>query len=411
MSQIAIRVSNLGKRYRIGATSRGEMLRMISSRFRRPSNSQDKDFIWALRDIAFEVTEGEAIGLIGLNGAGKSTLLKILSRITKPTTGHAEIFGRVGSLLEVGIGFHPELSGRENIFLNGGMLGMSRKEIRRKFDNIVEFSEIAKFVDVPVKRYSSGMYIRLAFSVAAFLQTEILLVDEVLAVGDVRFQKKCLGHMKEEAQTGRTVIFVSHNIAAIAAICTRAILLEAGRVTMDGACDAVVSYSRDKWVGHVCDKANLSSAARSGSGKARFSSLTVTAYSPDGNQLASAYTGCDLLIEVVIESNADVDDCNAAVMICDANGYTLVDVNTLFKNTRFSLAANETKAIQFKLHEMLLSPSKYFLRLWLGQHRIEEFDNIELSAQLDVGVNPDFVEHSDPPLGAYVCRFDVSFES
>lgn len=193
-----------------------------------------KEEFWALKDISFEIKEGEVVGIIGRNGAGKSTLLKILSRITEPTEGRVRIKGRVASLLEVGTGFHPELTGRENIFLNGAILGMTRGEIKRKFDDIVAFAEIEKFLDTPVKRYSSGMYVRLAFAVAAYLEPEILVVDEVLAVGDVAFQKKCLGRMSAVAQSGRTVLFVSHNMNAVESLCTRALLLEKGRVRDQG---------------------------------------------------------------------------------------------------------------------------------------------------------------------------------
>ncbi|MCA2001026.1 MAG: ABC transporter ATP-binding protein [Chloroflexi bacterium] len=237
MSDIAIRVEHLGKRYRIGGkqagyrTFREALLDGLSAPLRwARGERQSYDTFWALDDISFEVRQGEAVGIIGRNGAGKSTLLKILSRITKPTTGRVELYGRVASLLEVGTGFHPELSGRDNIYLNGAILGMSRAEIARKFDEIVEFSGVEKFLDTPVKRYSSGMYVRLAFSVAAHLEPEILVVDEVLAVGDAEFQKKCLGKMGEVANQGRTVLFVSHNMAAVSALCKGGIVLQTGRM-------------------------------------------------------------------------------------------------------------------------------------------------------------------------------------
>jgi lipopolysaccharide transport system ATP-binding protein len=203
-----------------------------------------EDF-WALRDISFDVQPGEVMGIIGRNGAGKSTLLKILSRITKPTVGHVALRGRIGSLLEVGTGFHPELTGRENIYMNAAILGMSRRETRRNFDDIVAFAEVEKFLDTPVKRYSSGMYVRLAFAVAAYLEPEILIVDEVLAVGDIAFQRKCLGRMREVSQKGRTVLFVSHNMAAIESLCEKAVLLDEGRVELMAGVDEVVrAYCR-----------------------------------------------------------------------------------------------------------------------------------------------------------------------
>ncbi len=219
--------------------------RQLFSRFSSlaTSNSSSEEF-WALKDVSFEVTQGEVVGIIGRNGAGKSTLLKVLSRITEPTSGRVTLRGRVASLLEVGTGFHPELTGRENIFLNGAILGMSRAEIRMKFDEIVQFAEVERFLDTPVKRYSSGMYVRLAFAVAAYLEPEILVVDEVLAVGDVQFQKKCLGKMVEVARGGRTVLFVSHNMAAISTLTARSIMLEHGSISFDGAtADAIRCYT------------------------------------------------------------------------------------------------------------------------------------------------------------------------
>lgn len=232
-----IRVENIGKRYRVGVLEAGLLRDKIAGAFRDPVGMlrpKPRETFWALKDISFEVKEGEVLGLIGCNGAGKSTLLKVLARITKPTVGHAEIHGRVGSLLEVGTGFHPELSGRENVFLNGAILGMRRQEIVRKFDEIVAFAEVEKFIDTPVKHYSSGMYVRLAFAVAAHLETEILFVDEVLSVGDASFQKKCLGKMGQVSRQGRTVLFVSHNMAAMRALATRAFLIRGGEIVARG---------------------------------------------------------------------------------------------------------------------------------------------------------------------------------
>ncbi len=250
-AQSVVSVSNLSKRYVIGhavpyATLRDTLsqgARRLWSRFgTSPAPDASKEEFWALRDVSFTVTRGEVVGIIGRNGAGKSTLLKILSRITDPTTGRVGLRGRVASLLEVGTGFHPELTGRENIFLNGAILGMMRAEIARKFDEIVAFAEIERFLDTPVKHYSSGMYVRLAFAVAAHLEPEILIIDEVLAVGDAAFQKKCLGKIGEVARgAGRTVLFVSHNMGVVANLCSRAILLDAGRVVRDGPANQVVS--------------------------------------------------------------------------------------------------------------------------------------------------------------------------
>jgi len=243
----AIRVEDLGKRYQIGGMPSGyRTLRdALASSLRRLSHrdpTPPKDIIWALRHISFNVERGQVLGIIGRNGAGKSTLLKLLSRVTDPTEGRAEIYGRVGSLLEVGTGFHPELTGRENIYLNGAILGMKRAEIECKFDEIVDFSEVRKFIDTPVKRYSSGMYLRLAFAVAAHLEPEILVVDEVLAVGDAEFQRKCLGKMSDVAHQGRTVLFVSHNMSAIMRLTEETIVLEKGQIALRAPTHEAVDY-------------------------------------------------------------------------------------------------------------------------------------------------------------------------
>ena len=248
MSYVAIQAEGLGKSYRLGLNAAyGSLREAVSEGMRRTvgraagrGERREVDVLWALRDVSFSVDSGEAIGLIGHNGAGKSTLLKLLSRIIEPTTGWAEVTGRVGSLLEVGTGFHPELTGRENVFLNGAILGMRRSEIRKRFDEIVDFANMERFLDTPVKRYSSGMQVRLAFAVAAHLEPEILLVDEVLAVGDAAFQRKSLAKMAEVARAGRTVVFVSHNLATIQALCQRAILLEQGSVIADAPVEEAV---------------------------------------------------------------------------------------------------------------------------------------------------------------------------
>lgn len=256
MTDIAIKVEGIGKKYRIGQKKSGELRETFGNFFRsfKPTaNSQqptaNKEF-WALKDISFEVKQGEAVGIIGRNGAGKSTLLKILSRITKPTTGRFEINGRVSSLLEVGTGFHPELTGRENIYLNGTILGMKRREIKSKFDEIVAFSGVEEFIDTPVKHYSSGMKVRLAFSVAAHLEPEILIIDEVLAVGDAEFQKKCLGKMEDVTGAGRTVLFVSHNMGAVRSLCKSAIVLKNGHIYYhDYTSRAISKYLDTNYIG------------------------------------------------------------------------------------------------------------------------------------------------------------------
>ena len=277
MSDLAVRVDRVSKKYQIGVvrhdTLRDRLAHGFSSLFRRNGRTGTKDGdLWALRDASFEIECGEVVGIIGRNGAGKSTLLKILSRITEPTRGRAEIYGRVGSLLEVGTGFHPELTGRENIYLNGAILGMTRREISRKFDEIVGFAEIEKFLATPVKRYSSGMYVRLAFAVAAHLEPEILLVDEVLAVGDLAFQQKCLGKMSEVAGEGRTVLFVSHNMAAVQTLCTRGIFLRHGTICTDDTISETISAYL-KTLEESASQSLLERTERRGKGRVRLTGL------------------------------------------------------------------------------------------------------------------------------------------
>src|ERR1039458_3159260 len=251
----AIEVRGIGKRYHLGAAgdrqysykSLRDILADVPRKLFRRHEAKAPPTFWALKDISFDVAEGEVVGLIGRNGAGKSTFLKVLSRVTDPTEGRILLHGRIGSLLEVGTGFHPELTGRENIYLNGAILGMKRADMKRKFDDILAFAEVERFIDTPVKRYSSGMYVRLAFAVAAHLEPEILLVDEVLAVGDANFQKKCLGKMGEVAHKGRTILFVSHNMPAVTRLCNRCILLQSGMVVEDGAThDVMNAYLRSE---------------------------------------------------------------------------------------------------------------------------------------------------------------------
>lgn len=296
MSETVIKVENISKQYRIGAhvgykTFRDTIVDAVKTPFRRIASIgkpvPPAETIWALNDVSFDVKKGDIVGIIGRNGAGKSTILRILSKITEPTEGRIELVGRVGSLLEVGTGFHPELTGHENIYLYGAILGMDRWEVSRKFDEIASFAEIEKFLDTPVKRYSSGMYMRLAFAVAAHLEPEILLVDEVLAVGDAAFQKKCLGKMDEVAEGGRTVLFVSHNMGAIESLCNKGILLEYGKNIYEGKVQDVVARYLSE--GHVISGNPLRKCVRVGNGK-----IQVTCFhleSPDGGVLEVARSG------------------------------------------------------------------------------------------------------------------------
>lgn len=321
-----IEIDNLGKKYKIGAhkepylSLRDEFAktgRRIATAFSRltphssplTSHTSPEDF-WALKDVSFSVQKGEAVGIIGRNGAGKSTLLKILSMITPPTEGKITCRGRIASLLEVGTGFHPELTGRENIFLNGAILGMTRAEIRRKFDEIVAFAEIEKFLDTPVKRYSSGMYVRLAFAVAAHLEPEILVVDEVLAVGDAQFQKKCLGKMGEVAKGGRTVLFVSHNMAAVTSLCARGILLQNGRIVHSGEIGGVINA----YMGSLSDITRVALAGRKdrgGTGLLRFTETWIE--NNRGEAVAAVISGEDATIAVRYTSDQGVPVDNVVI--------------------------------------------------------------------------------------------------
>jgi lipopolysaccharide transport system ATP-binding protein len=331
----AIVVDGLSKRYEIGVRdNRHNSLRdqlpaalkqLITRQFRHR-----RDFAWALRDASFSVEEGEVLGLIGRNGAGKSTLLKILSRITLPTSGSADVYGRLGSLLEVGTGFHPDLTGRENVYLNGAILGMRRAEIRRKFDEIVEFAGVERFIETPVKRYSSGMYVRLAFAVAAHLDTEILLVDEVLAVGDAEFQRRCLGKLEGIGKSGRTVVFVSHNMPTITRLCERAILLEEGHIINDGAADDVVTGYLQSEIGNPAQR-KWSEDDAPGDGLVRLRRVRVV-----DKQLETA-ASIDVRTPVGIEIGFDVlatdMPIRPQIMLTNEQGlhsFNAMDTNTLW---------------------------------------------------------------------------------
>lgn len=307
-SEVAVAIDGLGKAYRIAHERehmvRGTMAEALVRRLRRPLARTTYEQFWALRDVSLEIPRGQAIGIIGRNGAGKSTLLKVLSRITSPTEGRVELRGRVGSLLEVGTGFHPELTGRENIFLNGSIIGMTRREISARFDEIVDFAGISRFLDTPVKRYSSGMYVRLAFSVAAHLQSDILIVDEVLAVGDVEFQKKCMGKMSEVAGEGRTVLFVSHNMPAVQQLTEQAVYLQSGRVAESGPTSFVIHRYLKSTSGQPGQRIELDHAERpyrDMSGAARFLRSAVDGdgvIDPGGClALEISITACDALPE------------------------------------------------------------------------------------------------------------------
>jgi len=414
MTDAVIRVEGIGKRYHIGERARqGALLRDVIANAFRPNGKNggkrsSREMIWAVRDVSFEVKQGEVVGLIGRNGAGKSTLLKLLARITRPTVGHAELHGRIASLLEVGTGFHPELTGRENIFLSGAILGMSKAEIVRKFDEIVAFSEVERFIDTPLKHYSSGMGMRLAFAVAAHLEPEILLVDEVLSVGDASFQKKCLGKIEEVSRGGRTILFVSHNMGAVNTLCARCILLDKGQIVIDGATPKVAATYHAQSMETVGRGSDLRAARRIGTGKAIFSSMTIQPMDPDGTPLEAVYSGCDLEIDLTIEARQNLVDSNVAVIIYDTGGYRLIDVNTSQKGKFLRLNKGETARVCFRIQQLLLRPGTYLMTLWIGRERMEEIDYIDGAATLEVAANVSDNKGSITFPGTYTCRFEES---
>jgi lipopolysaccharide transport system ATP-binding protein len=372
VSGVAIRIEGLGKEYHIGAAptgheTLGERLtagaKNLARRLRSLTSPRHKvlrtgyQTFWALKDIGFEVERGEVVALIGRNGAGKSTLLKVLSRITDPTRGYADVYGRMGSLLEVGTGFHPELTGRDNVYLNGAILGMRRDEITRKFDEIVEFAEVSKFVDTPVKHYSSGMYLRLAFAVAAHLEPEILLVDEVLAVGDAAFQQKCLQKMEDVGQEGRTVLFVSHNMAAVAALCSRGILLKGGEVAYDGpVAQAVEHYLSREQVSNDLTQVT----ARAGSGPIRFTRVEVQ--DRFGSATDVVQSGHEVVVEVSYESSTGAVDPFINLFFYAATGERLfVCSNRWTADAPKRLPPSGT--VRCVIPELPLAPGRYLIDL------------------------------------------------
>ncbi|HYC32346.1 MAG TPA: polysaccharide ABC transporter ATP-binding protein [Gemmatimonadales bacterium] len=403
MTAVALRVEELGKRYRISRLERYRTFRDVIARtaaapFRRlgrgPARAEAaNEDLWALRDLSFEVPRGQVLGVIGRNGAGKSTLLKILARIVEPTVGRAEIHGRVGSLLEVGTGFHPELSGRENIFLNGAILGMRRAEIARKFDEIVAFAETERFLDTPVKHYSSGMHMRLAFAVAAHLETQVLLVDEVLAVGDAAFQRKCLGKMSSVAHSGRTVLFVSHHLEAVQHLCSRCLLMVGGRLHTDGPSADVVSAYLSGVSGRFRPTAwiDLSAVHRMGSGEAAF---VAVQYASD---LASVdhqpYTDGPIEFTLLIRSDHRRTVAGLAVTIYNQLGTKLVNADSGELEHSVTLAAGLNR-VRVRLSRLHLSPGVYRVGFWLAdpiraRTASDAYDYIETAFEIEViGVGP-----------------------
>jgi lipopolysaccharide transport system ATP-binding protein len=361
MPHVAIRCEKLAKEYRIGSPESYKTLRDAISTaalapFKRCKNNSHNGngHFWALRDVSFEIQRGEVVGIIGLNGAGKSTLLKILARITEPTRGVAEIHGRVGSLLEVGTGFHAELTGRENIYLNGAILGMRKSEIDRKFDEIVSFAEVERFLDTPVKRYSSGMYVRLAFGVAAHLETEVLLVDEVLAVGDAQFQKKCFAKMSEIGTQGRTILFVSHNMAAVRSICKHALIVEKGSVVAQGEINETV----DRYLSRI----NAAQPANETVETNSFSVTSVQVGSAAG-PVIKTFDPVEVRVRFVPKTEIQDPGLYVSFLTMDSRRLTGLDLKDFI--TTASLPAGEVAELGFTIESLPLLPGAYQLEIHL----------------------------------------------
>jgi lipopolysaccharide transport system ATP-binding protein len=399
MSDTVIRVENLSKKYILGQQKEGgssykslresisDGAKSLGGKFFKPGNKKDlnpsdQEF-WALKDVSFEIKQGDRVGFIGRNGAGKSTLLKVLSRITEPTSGSIRIKGRVASLLEVGTGFHPELTGRENVFLNGAILGMSKVEIKRKFDEIVAFAEVEKFLDTPVKRYSSGMYVRLAFAVAAHLEPEILIVDEVLAVGDAQFQKKCLGKMEDVGKEGRTVLFVSHQMSAVESLCTRGILLESGNICLDGTSTQAVGAYLEKAYSMGQTMSLSQRNDRSGSGKVRASSFRIL--NGEGIQESSLKSGEDYYFEVGYSNNTAITlkDVVVSLDIFDEKGVRVLLLRSNFTQSNITVSSDKGY-IYCGINNLPLASGLYRFTIFLSHADVETFDYIEDAASITV---------------------------
>ena len=391
---IAINIENISKCYRIGRKEgrHDSLAKTILGSIKRPfsnfkkyrslykfnDSDSDSDIIWSLRDVSFKVEKGAVVGIIGSNGAGKSTLLKILSRITNPTSGKAEICGNVASLLEVGTGFHPELTGRENVYLNGTILGMRKKEIDNKFDEIVDFSGVERFIDTPVKRYSSGMKVRLAFAVAAHLEPDILIIDEVLAVGDTEFQKKCIGKMENVSMDGRTVLFVSHNLAAVQMLCGHCVLLEKGAVAIDGSTDDVISFYLKKFT--QSNSLKLSDRTdRKGKGDVRL--IRVDIVNGKNWQSPSLYSGQP--VRFVFHVNERRENLSCVFTLYDKYGQRIVAFNSNVNAANDFIDPEMTDKIICELEELFLVPGSYRINVAIDSCG-ELQDYVESAANFEV---------------------------
>jgi lipopolysaccharide transport system ATP-binding protein len=367
MSSIAISAREIGKKYQILHRRKSDEDSLIAAfaggigRLFSPKPSAEKEEFWALRNISFDIQQGDRVGIIGRNGAGKSTLLKILSRIVSPTTGQIEFEGRLASLLEVGTGFHGDLSGRENIYLNGSILGMRKREIDARFDEIVAFSEVEKFIDTPVKRYSSGMYVRLAFAVAAHLESEILVVDEVLAVGDASFQKKCLGKMREVSETGRTVLFVSHNMAAVQNLCNKAVMLDRGELDypLSDASECITHYL--KTLSSLSSKLIGERHDRSGEGLFRFTDVKL--FNDQGNKVVALQSGSDAEMEFQFDLKSEsLSHVSIAMTVYAFDGREMFTLANSISGQPFQSLTRGNR-IRCRVDKFPLADGEYFCNL------------------------------------------------
>ncbi|MCE9556474.1 MAG: ABC transporter ATP-binding protein [Planctomycetes bacterium] len=382
----AIKIENLAKRFRINhaeanrrggyRTLRDSLAQAVSTTWQNIRGGAalgDVEDFWALRDVSFEVQPGDVVGVIGRNGAGKSTLLKILTRVTEPTLGSAMIRGRVGSLLEVGTGFHPELTGRENVFLNGSILGMARSEINRNYDQIVEFSGVEKFIDTPIKRYSSGMKVRLAFAIAAHLDLEVMLVDEVLAVGDVDFQRKCLQRLRDVTRSGRTVLFVSHNMPAIESLCDRAVLLANGKVDAIGDVDEILNrYHQQNRVQDGPDRCIRTLTNRPGSGNIL---KQVVLLDPSGAATDHLLLGREFRLRMVLEPNRVIHNPVIFIGIDDPLGQRVLSINTPLTDSWVQTLVDRTE-VECRIPDFPVAPGEYWLKIALGTNH-ETIDAVD----------------------------------
>lgn len=376
MSKPIIEINGISKKYELGerfsyGNLREEFVDNIKGIFSGKKEKKEENILWALNDVSFDVNEGEVVGIIGRNGAGKSTLLKILSRITEPTKGEINLRGRVASLLEVGTGFHPELTGRENVFFNGALLGMTKREIKSKFDEIVAFSEVEKFIDTPVKRYSSGMYVRLAFAVAAHLEPEILIVDEVLAVGDASFQKKCLGKMGDVAKSGRTVLFVSHNMAAVEKLCSKAVLLIKGNVSFIGETgDAVKKYLLDDNGEDVnCYKINKKILEEANNDD--YEITDVKCLNENDENLKHIATGEKIKVRIYYKAKKSFSNPSFSVQIKNHYGTEIIRLNTSPISGYIIEELFEKGFVDLVIDSMPLTSGKYFMDIGIAKEKVE----------------------------------------